>query len=139
MSHAALMVRMRMLQARYGRMLDQCLASGEKKCVSLAKELNRQWVELWAYLYEDGAEPTNNAGERKIRTVVLWRKGSFGTWSDKGQRFVARSFSLAATAAQLGVNLLTYIQVACDQHILGQVVTSLHDWAASLRTAEATP
>jgi transposase len=122
---------MRMLKARYGKILDQAIMCDDKKTASLGRELNRQWGELWAYLDVEGAEPTNNAGERKIRPAVLWRKGSFGTQSDAGQRFVERSLSLAATAAQLGVNLFTYLHMACGQKILGQLVPPIHDWAAA--------
>ena len=129
LSESALRARMRMLQARYGRMLDQAIMSGDKKTASLGRELNRQWGELWAYLSEPGAEPTNNAGERRIRPAVLWRKGSFGTQSEAGQRFVERSLTLAATAGQLGVNLFEYLQAAVTAKLHHQVVPGLHEWA----------
>ena len=131
---AALAARMRMLKARYWRMLGQALECGDKKTMSLAKDLDRQWDALWAYLGPDGAEPTNNAGERRIRPAVLWRKGSFGTQSDAGQRFVERSLTLAATAKQLGVNLFAYLSMAFGEKLRGNAVPPIHDWA---RAAEA--
>lgn len=129
LSDPALKARMRMLQARYGRMLDQAIMSGDQKTASLGKELNRQWGELWAYLGAHGAEPTNNVGERRIRPAVLWRKGSFGTQSDAGQRFVERSLTLAATARQLGVNLFEYLQAAVTAKLRHQEAPGLHEWA----------
>ncbi len=39
-------------------------------------------------------EPTNNFAERTIRFAVLWRKRSYGTKSDKGNRWVERNLSL---------------------------------------------
>jgi hypothetical protein len=38
-----------------------------------------------------GVEPTNNAAERALRHAVLWRKGSGGTDSSRGSRFVRAS------------------------------------------------
>ena len=35
-------------------------------------------------------EPTNNMAERDLRRLVLWRKKSYGTRSDRGRRFVER-------------------------------------------------
>ena len=42
-------------------------------------------------------EPTNNAAERAIRPCVLWRKGSFGTQSHAGSRFVKVMLTVVAT------------------------------------------
>ena len=137
MSEAELMMRMRMLKARYGRLLDQALCTGDKKTVSMAKDLNRQWVALWGYLGEEGAEPTNNAGERRIRPAVLWRKGSFGTQSTIGQRFVERMMTLSATANQIGANLFGYLDMALGNNLLGQVIPSLHAWAETQIPARA--
>ena len=39
---------------------------------------------------------------RALRFGVLWRKGSHGTASDKGSRWVERSLSLRQTCRQLG-------------------------------------
>lgn len=136
LSKEGLMARMKVLKARYGRLLDQAMTCGDKKTEGMAKELNRQWGAIWAYLDVEGAEPTNNAAERKIRIAVLWRKGSFGTWSDAGQRFVERMLTLAATSAQLGVSFFDYLQLALVANLRHQAVPSLHDWAAG-QTAQA--
>lgn len=37
-----------------------------------------------------GAQPTNNAAERSVRKVVLWRKTSFRSASRRGARFAER-------------------------------------------------
>jgi hypothetical protein len=42
-------------------------------------------------------EPANNAAERAIRPGVLWRKGSFGTQSAEGSRFVEAMMTVVAT------------------------------------------
>jgi transposase len=42
-------------------------------------------------------EPTNNHAERCLRPAVIWRKKSFGTRSDYGSEFVARTMSFITT------------------------------------------
>jgi len=68
----------------------------------LARRLQREMASLWVFLREHGVEPTNNRAERALRFAVLWRKGSSGTESDKGNRWVERSLSLRQTCRQLG-------------------------------------
>ena len=52
---------------------------------------------LWTFLEHEGVEPTNNRAERALRSGVLWRKRSYGTQSDKGNRWVERILSLKET------------------------------------------
>ena len=54
------------------------------------------------FLNEPGVEPTNNRAERALRFGVLWRKGSLGTASAKGNAWVQWSLSLRQTCRQLG-------------------------------------
>lgn len=57
-------------------------------------------------------DPTNNLAERDLRKLVIWRKKSFGTRSDRGQRFVERITSVAETVKRQGQNALEFIQDA---------------------------
>jgi transposase len=68
----------------------------------LARRLQREMASLWVFLGEHGVEATNNRAERALRFGVLWRKGSHGTASDKGNRWVERTLSLRQTCRQLG-------------------------------------
>jgi transposase len=52
---------------------------------------------MWTFINVEGVEPTNNIGERGIRPAVLWRKGSFGTHSQDGSRFVERMMTVVVT------------------------------------------
>ena len=65
-------------------------------------------------------EPTNNLAERDLRKLVIWRKKSFGTRSDRGQRFVERISSVAETVKRHGQNVLTFIQSALANFISGK-------------------
>jgi len=57
---------------------------------------------LWVFLEEHGVEATNNRAKRASRFGMLWRVGSYGTASDKGNRWVKRGLSLRYTCRQLG-------------------------------------
>jgi transposase len=68
----------------------------------LARRLQREMASLWVFLCEHGVDTTNNRAERALRFGVLWRKGSHGSASDKGNRWVERTLSLRQTCRQLG-------------------------------------
>jgi transposase len=68
----------------------------------LVRRLQREMVSLWVFLCEHGVDPTNNRAERALRFGVLWRKGSYGSASDQGNRWVERALSLRQTCRQLG-------------------------------------
>jgi transposase len=63
----------------------------------LARLLLRELDSLWVFLDHEGVEPTNNRAERALRFGVLWRKRSYGTQSEKGNRWVERILSLKET------------------------------------------
>ena len=83
------------------------------------------WPALWTFTHVDGVEPTNNAAERALRPAVLWRKGSFGTQSDAGSRFVERIMTVAATCRQQGRSLLDFLVAATTTARLGLPPPSL--------------
>jgi transposase len=62
-----------------------------------ARRLLREIECLWTFLVEEGVAPTNNHAERMLRFAVLWRKRSYGTRSEKGNRWVERILSLRQT------------------------------------------
>jgi len=64
---------------------------------------------LWTFVTRDGVEPTNNHGESEIRDFVLWRKRSFGSQSQRGDRFAARVMTIARTARKQGKAALGFI------------------------------
>lgn len=54
-------------------------------------------------VYADGdISLTNNEAERSLRGYVLWRKGSYGVCSHRGELFRQRILSLVETAKRLG-------------------------------------
>lgn len=59
--------------------------------------LLREIDSLWVFLEKAGVSPTNNHAERMLRFAVCWRKRSYGTVSDKGNRWVERILTLRQT------------------------------------------
>ncbi len=57
---------------------------------------------LWRFLENSELPLTNNEAERSLRSYVLWRKGSYGVWSHRGEQFRQRILSLVETAKRLG-------------------------------------
>ena len=61
-----------------------------------------------------GIEPTNNHAERELRGFVLWRKRSFGSQSDRGDRFAARIMTVAHSLRKQRRHVLEYLTEACQ-------------------------
>jgi len=87
---------------------------------------------LWTFVQDQRVEPTNNAAERVVRQAVLWRKGSFGTQSERGARYVERILTVCATCRLQGQSTIEYLREACRCHLNGISVPSLIKPAGSL-------
>jgi len=96
-----------------GTALADAKYSDDRKARALAKDLYRQWPALWTFVHTDGVVPTNNQAERTLRPAVLWRKGSHGTQSAAGSRFVERMLTVIHTAKRRGIPLLDWLERAC--------------------------
>jgi transposase len=113
LDRAGLIAAMDPVQEALSRVVTQGLACDDAKAVTLCRALDRLWPALWTFADAEGVEPTNNAAERALRQAVLWRKGSYGTQSDAGDRFVERVLTVAATCKQHGRSALDYLTAAC--------------------------
>jgi transposase len=80
---------------------------------------------LWTFASHEGVEPTNNHIERLVRRAVLWRKRSFGSWSEAGCRFVERILTVVQTRRLQGQNVLNYLHDALSAHRSGQACPKL--------------
>jgi len=74
---------------------------------------------LWTFVERDDVEPTNNHAERELRAFVLWRKGSFGTQSERGERFAERMMTVAHTARKQGRAVLDFLVGSVTAHLDG--------------------
>ena len=80
---------------------------------------------LWTFVYDQSVEPTNNLAERMVRQAVLWRKGSFGTQSDRGARYAERILTACATCRLQRRSVIEYLRYACQCHLEGIPTPSL--------------
>lgn len=104
--------------ARFCHLIDRY--HGQKDDAGrLTRRLQREMASLWIFLREHGVEPTNNRAERALRFAVMWRKGSSGTESDKGNRWVERSLSLRQTCRQLGQSVFDVLVDAVTSSFKG--------------------
>jgi transposase len=125
LDRAGLQRAMQPVQVGFERLLDDGMGCADPKAAGLCRALDRLWPALWTFVDEEGVEPTNNAAERALRPAVLWRKGSFGTQSDGGARFVERLLTVTATCKQQGRSVLDYLTAVCTAAHLGQPIPSL--------------
>jgi transposase len=85
-----------------------------------------KWREaLWTFVQVEGVEPTNNTAERSIRPGVPWRKGSFGTQSEDGSRFVESMMTVVATLKPQQRHVLAYLTAAPEATLWGEAAPSL--------------
>lgn len=75
----------------------------------MCRELFTHKQHLWTFLSDPLVEPTNNAGERSLRHGVIWRKLSFGTQSERGDRFVETLLTIIETCRQQNHNVLQFV------------------------------
>ncbi len=102
------------LRQRVEALLREGTGCGHPKTEATCREILTLAPALWTFVRVPGVEPTNNAAERAIRPGVLWRKGSFGSHSPAGSRFVERMMTVAATLKQQDRNVVAYVTLACE-------------------------
>jgi transposase len=97
-----------------------------------APKTQRQCTEMlkleehfWTFLDIEGVPPTNNLAERCLRSAVLWRKGSFGTDSAEGSRFVERILTVVTTRKLQHLDCLEFLIDARHAYVAGSQPPSL--------------
>jgi transposase len=76
----------------------------------VARNILKSFNMMWLFVNDSQIEPTNNFAERQIKHYVKYRKNSFFTWSDRGQRFIERCKSIFATSTLKKLNPFIQIQ-----------------------------
>jgi transposase len=114
------------------RLLEAGQTCGVPKTEGMCREILKVRQALWTFVRHEGVEPTNNAAERAIRPGVLWRKGSFGTQSADGSRFVEAMMTVVATLKQQHCDVLDYLTAACEAALRGEGAPSLLPTPAQL-------
>src|SRR5271156_88038 len=94
--------------------LEGGLANGSDGLAKICGTLLEDFDKLWTFTRILGMEPTNNMAERDLRKLVIWRRKSYGTRSNRGKKFVERVTTVAQTIRKQGGNVLRFIQEAIE-------------------------
>jgi transposase len=113
------------LRKEIHRLLEAGSRCGVSKTEGTCREILKRHEALWTFVQVEGVEPTNNVAERAIRPGVQWRKGSFGTQSEAGSRFVESLMTVVATLKQQKRSMLAYLTAAHEAALRGETAPSL--------------
>lgn len=102
------------------RTLDRCffdaLCGASEDLANLCDKLSNESGNIWAFMKTEGMDPTNNLAERNIRNLVIRRKRSYGTRSNRGKEFIEIITSICVTAKQQKINVYTFIKEAVSKY-----------------------
>jgi transposase len=113
------------LRQEVERLLEAGSRCGVSKTEGTCRDILKRREALWTFVQVAGVEPTNNVAERAIRPGVLWRKGSFGTQSATGSRFVESLMTVVSTLKQQQRHVLAYLTTACEAALRAEAAPSL--------------
>jgi transposase len=80
---------------------------------------------LWTFVDRSDVDPTNNLAERDLRPFVQWRKTSYGTQSDRGERYAERIMTVTHTLRKQDRSVFQYLHSACANHLYDNPPDSL--------------
>jgi transposase len=112
LSRAELIARMAPVRLQVEALLERAVAKDIKGLSGSCEDILEHREALWTFVEQAGVEPTNNHAERELRAFVLWRRRSFGSRSERGDRFAERMMTIAHTLRKQGRSVLDFL-VAC--------------------------
>lgn len=101
--------RLRYFKAKLLRHLRSATRCAHKPTARTCTNIWESVDSLWSFFDVPNVPPTNNHAERQLRPLVISKKLTFGTQSERGSRFIERIFSVVATCKQQKKDLLTFI------------------------------
>ena len=96
-----------------------------KHARNLAKRFRKHGAAYFRFVTTPGIEPTNNLAEQAIRFVVIDRRITQGTRSEKGRRWCERIWTVIATCAQQGRAVFQFLLDSVQAHLSGAKPPSL--------------
>ncbi len=96
-----------------------------KQAQNLANRFRLHGEAYFRFITTPGVEPTNNLAEQAIRFVVIDRRITQGTRSQRGQRWCERIWTAIATCAQQQRSVFEYLRDAVTAHFNDQPIPSL--------------
>jgi len=110
---------------------EQVLAAGTtrvpdtKHARNLAKRFRENGEAYFRFITTPGIDPTNNLAEQAIRFVVIDRRITQGTRSEKGRRWCERIWTVIATCAQHGRSVFQFLLDSVQAFLSGASPPSL--------------
>jgi len=96
-----------------------------REAQNMAERFQKYGKAYFEFITTPGVEPTNNLAEQAIRFVVIDRKVTQGTRSEKGRRWCERIWTVMATCAMQGRSAFEYLCKAVQTYFTGQTAPSL--------------
>lgn len=115
----------RPIRQHFEAVLERAVAAKIDRVSGSCEDILAHAEALWTFVTHEGVEPTNNHAECELRAFVLWRKRSFGSQSERGERFAERLMTVAHTARKQGKDVLDFIVRSVTAHVCGAVPPSL--------------
>jgi transposase len=125
LAHRGLRQRLNTQRRLLCRALRRGLKNSDPKARAMAKDILPQQECLWTITRGRGVTPHNNLAERLLRPAVLWRKGSFGTQSEGGSRFVESMLTVVQTLRLQKRNAIDFVEQTIRAVRLGKAPPSL--------------
>ena len=91
----------------------------------LARRFEKHGAAYFQFITTPGIGPTNNLAEQAIRFVVIDRRITQGTRSEKGRQWCERIWTTLATCAAQGRSAHAFLRDVVQAHFRGQPVPSL--------------
>jgi transposase len=110
--------RLRYFKAKLLRNIREGIRCEHKTTSRTCTNIWESVASLWNFFDVPNVPPTNNHAERQLRPLVISKKLTFGTQSERGSRFIERIFSVVATCKQQQKDVLAFI------------IEALHLWAS---------
>ena len=96
-----------------------------KQARNLAERFRKDGNAYFRFITTPGVEPTNNLAEQAIRFVVIDRRITQGTRSQRGQQWCERIWTAIATCTQQHRSVFQYLRQAVNAHFHRQPIPSL--------------
>jgi transposase len=109
-------------QQRLRKLLEQGADGEDAKFARFCQGLLAHFEALWTFTRVADVPATNNTAERNLRHGVLWRKTSYGTQTDHGDRLVERLLTMRETCRLQGRRLHTYLTDVITASLNGQPI-----------------
>jgi transposase len=110
---------------RISELLAQGARSRDSKTKRFCTGLRTHEPALWTFTRLPGVPATNNASERALRHAVMWRKTSYGTQTDHGDRLVERLLTIRETCRLQQRRLHDYLTTAITADLHGHPIPAL--------------